>query len=325
MTFIKNGNGDLAGLVQLLTSQCIECTDTLTGERISIFTDKESPQQNGTTVTPPDLMVLEPQRTNYVTFTNDPNPRSYEFEFISDNLQPNHTYTILCAPASLTWWTYNPPSELITHFSQIRSLPPSSEPPTPLSLNPTTTTTSFATRPAMAKAPHLSISLSAPPTFSLSGTQPPAPFEYDLTFTSHAPYPITIRYPLHHCPTSVNTEIAILDVATREQIAPDLVDIDDADADEPLTREDFLQLMPWQGYVVRRVLDPRKAYSGLGDLVDGTDYVLCMKGRRWWWSYDDVDEILAEEGRGRGGVGGLRPVEMIEAIASNEVRFCTVK
>ena len=84
IVFIKNGIGPHAGLAQLLTSKCLECIDTKTGQRIPVFSNnKKKPQPISSNIDSPELRGLEPQRTDYVTFTNSLSPRAYEFEFVS--------------------------------------------------------------------------------------------------------------------------------------------------------------------------------------------------------------------------------------------------
>ena len=314
ITFVKNGTGPQAGLAQLLTSECLECTDTDTDQCVPVFKNIKQPQSTSSNMDSPELMGLEPKRTNYVTFTNSTNPRVYEFEFVSSNLEAGRSYTVRCNAAALRWWSYKSLEEVGNYFEKNLKLPPSETRPLRLESH---NTVSFDTRAEMNKAPKIDVSLSALSTLSLSGNPP---FEYSITFTSNATTPITVRSG-HQGFESINTEIEILDITTKRRVAPDLVDV--CDEDGPLMREDLLRLNPGEPHVERRSLDPTKRYSGLEDLKVDTDYVLHMIESRWWWSYDSVDEVMKHAGEK--GLGGLRPTQPIELISCNEVGFHTVQ
>jgi len=314
VTFIKNGTGPSAGLAQLLTSECIECTDTENWSRIPVLNNKKKPQTTSSNAESPELMGLEPKRTNYVTFTNSTDPRAYEFDFVSSSLEPDRSYTVRCNDAALRWWSYKSLEEVGNYFEKNLKLPSSETQPLRLESD---NTVSFDTRAEMNKAPKIDVSLSALSILSVSGHPP---FEYSITFTSNATKPITVRSERQGF-KSMNTEIEILDIATRRHVAPDLIDV--YDEDRPLVREDFLCLNPREPHVELRVLDPIKRYSGLEDLKVDTDYVLHMIESHWWWSYDSIDEVMKYAGER--GLGGLRPTQPIDLISCNEVGFLTVQ
>ena len=169
----------------------------------------------------------------------------------------------------------------------------------------------------METAPKVSVSLSASSTLSVSGTPP---FEYAVTFTSNATKPITVRSERQDS-KSIDTEIEILDIATRRRVAPDLIDVYEEE-DRPLVREEFLRLNPREPHVERRVLDPTARYNGLEELKVDTEYVLHIIESQWWWSYDGVDEVIGYAGER--GVGGLRPTQPIDLKSCNELGFRTV-
>ena len=259
-------------------------------------------------------MSLEPERTNYVTFTNSNNPRAYEFEFVSSSLEPDRSYTVRCKAAALKWWSYKSPEEVSNHFEKNLKLPSSETQPLRLESH---NTVSFDTRAEMDQAPKINVSLSAPSTLSISGNPL---FEYLITFTSNATKPITVRSePQGH--RSMNTEIEILNADTRKRVAPDLIDVNDDE--RPIVREDFLRLNRREPHVERRVLDPTKRYSGLEDLKVDTEYVLHLIDSHMWWSYDTVDEVMKYAGER--GLGGLRPTQPIDLVSCNEVGFRTIQ
>ena len=313
VTFIKNATGPYTGLAQLLASECVECTDTETGQCIPVLHNEKKPKPPSSGRDTPELMSLEPERTNYVTFTNSKNPRGYEFEFVSSGLEPDRSYTVRCKAAALKWWSYKSPEEVRNYFKKNLKLPSSETQPLRLESH---NTVSFDTRAEMDQAPKMDVSLSAPSTLSISGTPP---FEYLITFTSNATKPITVRSEPQG-PRSMNTEIEILNVDTRKRVAPDLIDVNDDE--RPIVREDFLRLNPGEPHIERRVLDPTKRYSGLENLKVDTEYVLHLIDSRMWWSYDTVDEIMKYAGEK--GLGGLRPTQPIDLISCNEVGFRTI-
>ena len=309
VTFIKDGTGPHTGLAQLLASECVECTDTETGQCIPVLNNAKGPNKDSL-----ELMSLEPERTNYITFTNGTDRRAYEFDFVSSILEPDRSYTIRCNVAALRWWTLMSLEEVGNYLEKNMKLPSSETQPLRLeSLN----TVSFDTRVQMDNAPKIDVSLSAPSTLSLSGDPP---FEYHITFTSNATKPITVRSEPQGL-QSINTEIEILDVDTRKRVAPDLIDVNDDG--RPIVREEFLRLNPREPHVERRVLDPTKRYSGLEDLNVDTDYVLHVIENHWWWSYDTIDEVI--EYAGERGLAGLRSTQSIDLISCNEVGFRTTQ
>lgn len=314
VTFIKNGTGLHAGLAQLLISKCIECTDIQTGQPIPVLDSKTKPQPSTSNAESPDLMGLEPKRTNYVTFTTATNPRAYEFEFASSGLEPDRSYAIRCNAAVLQWWSYKSVEEIGDYFDAKLELPSSETPPLRLESD---NTISFDTRAEMEKAPTIDVSLSAPSTLSVSGN---ALFEYSLTFISNATKPITVRFQRQGS-TSTNTQIEILNNVTRRRVAPDLIDVHDDD--KPFLPEDFLRLNPGKPHAERSVLNPFKRYSGLEDLKVNTGYVLHMIESHWWWSYDGIDDVIKYASER--GNGGLRPTQPIDLISCNEINFRTVQ
>ena len=314
ITFIKSGTEPHAGLAQLLISQCLECIDTKNGQYIPVFNNKNEQQPTSSNADYPEFMVLEPKRANYLTFTNSTNPQSYELDFVSSRLEPDRSYKVRCNTKVLGWWSYKSLEEVGNFFEKNLKLPSSETQPLRLESH---NTVSFDTRTEMCMAPKIDVSLSAPSTLSISGNPP---FEYTITFTSNATKPITVRSQ-HQGLESINTEIEILDIATRRRVAPEMINV--CGEDGPLVREDFWRLNPGEPRVERRVLDPTKRYSGLEEIKIDTKYVLHMIESQCWWSYDSVDEVLKYAGER--GSGGLRPTRPIDLISSNEVGFLTIQ
>lgn len=336
ITIVRHDDGTLnVGLKNLLSSQFIECVDTESGQKIPVLIDVDSEQQNAlsfekssksttTTTTKYSLMTLFEHRSEYLTFTTASYPRDYEYTFTSKELKVNRNYTIRCTPSScLSWWSYSSKEAVHDYFASRGELPPLSETQQPLQCEPTNTV-SFTTRQELPQAPIVDISLAAPSTsFSHSGNPP---FEFFITFTSHASRPITVLAERHHV-RSMNSDIEIVldETASSHQrrIAPDL--IDDGNIDGPWYPEDFLQLVPGVPYRERRVLDPTaNIQNSLADLKIGISYILRVLDACWvWWSFDSVEEVMRYAGER--GSGSLGYVPAVKLTSSDEVRFCVVE
>ena len=174
----------------------------------------------------------------------------------------------------------------------------------------------FETRASLPKTPKVTVSLSAPSTFSLSNKPP---FSFTLTFQTHSDKPITVLAERERV-QSGNSDIEILDAGTRTRVAPDL--IDDGNMDGPWQREEFLRL---EGtYKEHRVLDPLEPYSGLEELKVGSQYILrLLDGEFPWWSEDTVDEIMEYAGdRGDGSLGSTKSMKL---VGGDEVMFNVVE
>lgn len=313
VTLIRDASGRYVGLRQTLVSQCIECSDVESGERIPVLDGKHGPQSTISEAECPELMIFEPERSSYVTFTTAMSPRDYEFAFDSSELKPNRTYNIRCKPSALEWWSLDSKEKIDEYFKTHGELPTSESPP--LRCEPVNATVRFATRDRIHEAPQVSISLSAPSTMSLSGKPN---FEFSLTFISHATSPITVlaeRDSVKAC----NTDLEILDSATRKRVAPDRIDAGNMDG--PWLREEFLRLDPGEPHVEHRIFD--QLYSGIEELKPHTDYVLRIVDTEWgWWSFDDIDTVMGYAGER--GAGRLGPAKVIHPICDEEATFRTL-
>lgn len=337
VTILRRDGGTLGvGLVNLLFSQLIECIDTESGRKIPVLADVDSEQQNAsslekmaeptsksTTEAKLSLMTLFENRSDYLTFTTASDCRDYELIFTSKELKANRNYIIRCVPSlCLPWWSYDFKEAVHDYFASHGELPPLLETQQPLRCE-STNTVSFDTRQELPQAPNVNVLLSAPSTsFSRSGN---SPFEFSITFISHAPHPITVLAERHRA-RSVDSDIEIvLDEASRprRRVAPDL--IDDGNIDGPWQPEDFLQLVPGVPYRERRVLDPiSKGHISLADLQVGTSYILRVLDERWdWWSFDPVEEVMRYAGERGSGSLGYAPA--IQLTCSDEVKFFVEK
>ena len=315
VTLIRDGSGRHIGIKQTLVSQCIECFDVESGQRIPVLENKHGSQSANSETDWPELIILEPQRSSYITFTTATSPRDYEFLFDSSQLKQDRTYQVYCNPSALEWWSLDSKEKIEEYFKTHGELPPSESPP--LRCESADVIIRFDTRGKVQEAPKVSISLSAPSIMSLSGKQR---FEFSLAFISHATSPITVLAERDRAKTG-NTDMEILDSATRKRVAPDIIDAGNDDG--PWLREEFLRLDPGEPYVEHRVFDPTGIYSGLEDLKAHTDYVLRMVNAEWgWWSFDDIDTVMGYAGER--GSGRLGPATAIHLICNEEAKFHVV-
>lgn len=173
ITIVRRDDGTAGvGLINLLSSQFIECVDTESGRKIPVLVDVGSEQENAlsfetssksisTTTTKYSLMTLFENRSDYLTFTTASDPRPYEYVFSSKELNANRNYTIRCTPSvCLPWWSYNSKEAVHDYFASHGELPP---PETQKSLQcEPTNTVSFDTRQEVLQAPNVNVSLTAP-------------------------------------------------------------------------------------------------------------------------------------------------------------------
>ena len=315
VTLIRDGSGRHIGLKQTLVSQCIECFDDDSGQRIPVLDSKHGSQSTNSEADWPELIILEPQKSSYITFTTATSPHDYEFVFDSSHLKQDRTYNIHCKPSALGWWSLDSKEKIEEYFKTHGELPTSESPP--LRCDSANVIVKFDTRGKVQEAPKVSVSLSAPSIMSLSGKRR---FEFSLTFISHATSPITVLAERDSAKAG-NADMEILDSATKKRVAPDMIDAGNMDG--PWLREEFLRLNPGEPYVEHRVFDPTDIYSGLEDLKPHTDYVLRMVDTEWgWWSFDDIDTVM--EYAGERGSGRLGPAKAIHLICYEEAKFHVV-
>ncbi|KAL2044031.1 hypothetical protein N7G274_003552 [Stereocaulon virgatum] len=317
VTLIRSGCDGHIGLKEFLVSRCIECTHVESGQRVSVLESSQGPQSINPEAACPPKLTLEPNKSNYMTFTTAINPRDFEFTLNLRALEPDCTYKIQCKPSALRWWTYDSQETINEYFMTYRKLPPPETPPLRCEPPCNDSIITFNTRSELKPAPEVSVSLFAPSTMSLSSNPK---YLFSLTFTSHAGTPITVLAERDSTKAG-NTDMKILDGATRKRLAPDL--IDSGNDDGPWLREDFLRLEPGVPYVEHRTFDPAYKYSGLEDLEVNTEYVLRMVNSKWaWWSFDDVDTVMSYAGeRGSGRWGSAQSIQL---VCGDEARFRAV-
>lgn len=315
ITIVKHARSFDFGLLNLLVSEVIECFDTDSGERIPVLDSGLSLQLRSSNEGDISLMSFYDQKSQYLTFTTAESPRDYEFLFDSSQLLPDGNYTIQSKPSALKWWSHGSEEKILEHYAS-HGKPPLTE--TPALVCEPGNSVSFVTRANVPQPPKIEVSLSVPPTLSLSNNPP---FEFSVSFTSYAAKPITVLAERHHA-RAFNSDIEIIDNNTRKRVAPDL--IDDGNIDGSWQPEDFLRLVPEVCYVEQRTLNPTRPYSGLESLELDAEYSLLLPPSRWtWWSFDDLDEVMSYAGER--GSGALGQVPSIDLVCRDEKVFRVVK
>jgi hypothetical protein len=172
-------------------------------------------------------------------------------------------------------------------------------------------TITFDVRSARPKMPNVILSLSAPKTYSLS-----MPFEFELTFkTDDPPFTVLAERGQIQCAFS---DIEIIDAESAKYLGPERISMC-RDDDDP-EREDLLHLDGL--YIEHRTLDFEHPMWGLSKLEVGRWYILRHLADSWWWSEDEVDEIMAYVKNPRGI--GLPMAKRIEFLGPEDVHFKVV-
>ena len=330
--FLKSGLRSQTGFQAINSSHSLQCIDDDTGEQIQVLNLNAKPA----------FCTLEPNRGGYVTFTTSKTPREYELAFDVDKLVAGRKYRLSFADGvEITHWeigTDDLMSEEPHESLSGATLPPLSTTPIPWVLLNNSPSVTFSTLDSLPQAPEVSVSLSAPETFSLS-----QPYTFTLTFTLSHPKPVTLLTNRSRIRIK-NSDIELLDAETGARIALD-DGIDDGNVDASLYQaEDFLRIgaqpspdvpapthfQPARpgSYEEIRTLDARDEYRGreLRAMVVGREYVLRVLEGEWkWWSEDNVKEVLeyanAKDGLGLGETshvkvnieeGGGRRVVIVE-------------
>ena len=311
ITVAKHGDSLDVGLVNLLKSECIECVDSSSGKTVPILDDGQATLQGKASRTDaPLLMSLQRNRANYITFTTDSRPRTYEFSLDASKLHPGRNYTVRCKDWALNWWSCRSVEDCVEHFKVHGELPPTDSPP--LRCSPVNKVT-FECREELPEPPRVEVCLAASSAMSLSGNPP---FEFSTTFTSHAAKPVTVLAERNDV-ISMNSDIEIADKGTGKRVAPDM--IDGGDIEGPWRQDDFLTLEPGREYIEKRFLLPE---NGLDTLRSDSEYVLRFPENSWtWWTFDDLDEVMQYAGdRGSGLLGKALPINL---SCDTEVSFRT--
>ena len=312
VTFLKSGFDGIEGLQAVNADTVVQCFDEHTGKQQQILRGDVQPS----------LLRLEPDRGGHITFTTSSAPKGYELTFDPSSLLSNRKYRLHFKPtSSITHWSSLSDAAL-SALSQdaygpvnARDIPKPSTAEIAWDVPNGNDAISFETQSSPARAPKVSVSLSAPSTLSLSNHPP---FTFTLTFSLDNEPPITALAE-RELARRTNSDIEILDAASRHRVGPELIDIN---VDGPWQREDFLCI--GTTHQEHRTLDATCGYDGLGELQFGREYILRHLGGEWgWWTKESIDAVMTYAGE-RGGFG-LGKTEAIQVGSAGEARFRVVE
>jgi hypothetical protein len=304
MIFLQDGFAGAGGYQPINSNQIIQCFDKETGEQVQVLHQGTQP------------VFLD---RSYIQFTTSKTRQSYELPFITSALRPGRKYRLRFKPTtSISHWPASAENALNSlarapsgSVSALDNLTPSRQ-TIPWEAADGNDTIVFETRSSRPSTPKVTVSLSAPSTYSLS-----KPFAFTLTFSTDAAYPITVL--AHRARVkSEYSDVKILDATSRVQLAPDLIVCRDEDEHQ---REEFLRL---EGtYTEHRELDFGGPIWEELELEVGKEYILSHLGGKWWWTEDTVDEIM--DYLDSWSNAGLEMAEGIEFAGADEVKFKVVE
>ncbi|ORY03132.1 hypothetical protein BCR34DRAFT_627378 [Clohesyomyces aquaticus] len=275
VSFLKDGFPGIEGFLPINSTGVVQCFDIESGEQLQII-------RQGTD---PSFLQLEPDRRSGVRFTTSSTPRPGEIPFDLSALQLNKKYKLSFKPRPL------------------RRTSRAVDPKIPWNVINDTNAVIFQSLESQPKAPNVSVSFSAPSTFSLSRNPP---FTFTLHFTTY-PVPITVLTRRDEV-QDIDSDIEIQDPKSGAILGPDLIDLCNED---PLGREDFLRI--------------NGTYTEHRALRIGEEYALRFRGTTWdWWSEDTVDEVLTYANYG-GSSLGLGTTEKIQVPSGSELLFMVVE
>ncbi|KAJ4377985.1 hypothetical protein N0V83_000815 [Neocucurbitaria cava] len=288
--------------LRLVTEKCF---DDDTGEQVQVLHQGTQP------------VFLD---RSYIQFTTSDSRQSYELPFIASSLQPGRKYKLRFTPTtSISHWPASAEDALNSLAGGASSSSVStSDIPAPSTQNilweaaAGNDTVVFETRSSRPSTPNVTVSLSAPSTYSLS-----KPFTFSLTFSTDTACPITVLADRARV-KSLYSDVKILDATTRVQLAPDVIVCRDEDEHQ---REEFSRL---EGtYTEHRELDLNGPLWENVQLEVGKEYILSHLGGTWWWTEDSIDEVMTYL-ESKSSIG-LALTETIQFASAGEVGFKVVE
>ncbi|KAF2833772.1 hypothetical protein CC86DRAFT_365586 [Ophiobolus disseminans] len=302
--FLQDGFAGAKGFQPINSDQVIQCFDDETGEQVQVIHQGSH------------ISILD---RSYVQFTTSNTRKAYELPFITSSLQPDRKYRLRFKPTtSISHWpasvedTLNLFKEVSASSVSASDIPTPSTESIPWEVANGNDTIVFKTRTSRPPKPNVTVSLSAPTTYSLS-----KPFTFTLIFSTDAPHPFTVLANRAQV-QSLLSDIEILDGTLRSQVGPDSII---ACKDDGHEREEFLRIDGT--YTEHRELE----FAGLiwedVELKVGEEYILRHLGGQWWWTEDTIDEIMTYLNSTTSV--GLAMTERIEFASAGEVRFKVVE
>ncbi|KAH3976496.1 hypothetical protein HBI56_113190 [Parastagonospora nodorum] len=270
--FLQDGYADDNSYQPINSNRIFQCLDNETGEEVQILQQGAQPR------------LLD---RSYIQFTTAENRRSYELPIMTSSLRPNRKYRLrFKSMKPISHWPAseegkpNPREDAAYSAQPDKFVPPRST--ISWVVPGGNETVIFSTLSSQPTPPKVAVTLSAPSTYSLSGT-----FVFELVFTTDARRPITVLADRAAVMKQVS-DIEILDGKTRARLGPDKINIC-KDAQDPV-REQFIRMSG--SYTEQRVLDFEHPLWEDMNLEVGGEYIIRHLGDKRWWSEDTIDDIL---------------------------------
>jgi hypothetical protein len=305
VTFLRDGYESDDDYQPINSNQVIQCFDEESGEQVQVLRQGSRPK------------FLD---RSYVQFKTSKTRKDYELPIVTTSLRPDRKYRLRFKPTCISHWPVT-----VTLADVSNDTEPASNSSTALTGTipwqgvEGNDMVVFETRASPPSTPKVTVALSASSTYSLS-----KPFTFTLRFKLDAPHPITVHADRQHVQLN-DSDIRILDVTSRSEVGPDL--IDDGNVDGGPEREEFRRI----DGIYRENREVK--FGAPGSLWEdtvlkvGEEYILTHLGDKWrWWSENTVDDIM-EYLESESGVGllGLPVSEGIEFASAGEVRFMVVE
>lgn len=300
--FLEDGFEGVETYQPINSNHVIQCFDDETSEQVQVLHQGTRP-------------VFFERGAIHFTSSNTRQPD--ELPFLTSSLQAGRKYRLHFNPTTtISHWPASAEDALYAlqdGSASTSDIPTPSSHPIPWSATPGSDTIIFETRSSRPPTPHITASLSTPPTHSLS-----KPFTFTLTFSTDAAHPITVLASRER-PVSEYSDIKILDASSHRRVFPNLI-VCSGDGDVP-KREDFWTLK--RAHTEYRKVDPQSSFWSDVKLEVGKEYILSHQGGKWWWTEDSIDEVLSY--LESWSSAGLAAGGEIEFAGADEVRFKVVE
>jgi len=303
VTFLEDGFAGTRGYQPLNSNQVIQCFDDETGEQVHVVHQGIRP------------VFID---RGYIQFTTSTVRESYELPFVTSSLRPGRKYRLCFKPTTISHWPTCATDALdslagaASGSVSVSDIPSPPTPTIPWEAADGDDTIIFDTLSSQPSPPNVTVSLSAPSTYSLS-----KPYIFTLTFSTDAAHSITVHADRAWVKHTVG-DIEVLDATSRAKLAPDL---DVCRDDDDYSREAFMRIDGT--FVEHRELDFKDSFWQEFEPKVGEEYILSHLGGTWWWSEDSVDEIMAYL-EDKSSVG-LAMTKRIKFAGAGEVKFRVVE
>jgi hypothetical protein len=280
----------------------LQCFDEETGEQVHVLRQGSS-------------RLFSTINYGYVEFSSSDTRGPEELPFITSALRPDRNYRLSLNPVvPITHW----PTSAFAALQSFQETAGSAALPCPSSTSISWQAAAgnrpiiFRTLSSQPRAPNISVTLSAPPMYSLS-----TPFAFTLIFTTDAVHPITVHADRAWV-IGTYGDIEILHATTRAPLFPRL---DVCRDDEDHSRQAFIRVDG--SYAEHREIDLKQPLWHENQLEIGEEYILKHSGATWWWSEEAIEEVVAYL-KSPSNLG-LAYTEPIKFAGAEEVSFRVVE